>query len=78
MSPWFTNFHGHQAGTYVLTTKGSDADEDTERIFKSQEWLVYIGPHVYYIFYESPRDRFDSNDGTEIRNHFINSIRFIE
>ena len=76
MSPWFTNFHGHKAGTYTLTTKGSDYDK--EKIFKMQAWLINIGPHGYYILYDTERTVFDSPEGIESRNHFINSIKFLE
>jgi hypothetical protein len=78
MSPWFTNIHGHKAGTYILTTKGSEADDDKEKILKTQEWLIHIGPHGYHLVYNAPADEFDSKQGIDSRAHFINSIKFLK
>lgn len=76
-SPTFNStIDGQRAGTYVYTTQ--DKSESYSTKMASQAWTVFVGDHGYYLGFGAPTDIFDSPEATEIRDHFIESIKFLD
>jgi hypothetical protein len=73
--PSFTNIDGQKAGTFLYTQK--DKYEDNAEPWGIQYWFVYVGDQGYLITFNSPTRMFDNPENTEIRDHFIKSIKFL-
>ena len=64
-----------QVGTYLLTSK--DKYEESAHKWADQTWIVSMPGHGYIIKFASIVDVFDNPTTTEIRDHFIKSIKFL-
>jgi hypothetical protein len=73
--PSFMTIDNQQAGTYLLTNK--DKYDESASKWADQTWIVTMPHHGYVITLASVVDVFDSPITTEIRNHFIKSIKFL-
>jgi hypothetical protein len=72
--PSYISIEGQKAGTFlVLMTDKSDSRLKVAH----QQWNVFVGDHAYQISNIAPTSDFDSPENAEIRNHFINSIKFL-
>lgn len=68
---------GQPAGTSLHTMK--EGYPENSLLWAIQSWIVFIGDdRGYIISFMSPADTFDSSDVTEVRNHMINSIKFLD
>jgi len=72
--PSFVNIDGQKAGTFILAQKNK-YDENAINM-GVQIWLVYSGNKSWFIAFTAPTNIFDSSKDTEIRDHFIKSIKF--
>lgn len=54
-----------------------DKYEDYAIKWARQYWLLFINDQGYLIAYSSSADTFDKPENIEIRDKFINSIKFI-
>ena len=72
--PHLITIDNKSAGTVVLAAE--EKYEDTPIKIANQLWVVIIGSKAYLITYLDNPNEFDSPENTEIRNHFINSIKF--
>jgi len=73
--PSFLEIDGQRAGTFLITFK--QKYETDPIVGASQWWITYLGNHGYTFNFISSPDTFDSADYTEIRDHFIKSIKFL-
>lgn len=73
--PSFINIDNQNAGTLLFTQK--DKYDDNSAPWAVQAWLVYVEDHGYLISFASQSHMFNSPQNTEIREHFINSIKFL-
>lgn len=73
--PSFMTIDNQQAGTYLLTSK--DKYEESAYKWADQIWIVSMPSHGYIIRLTSIVDVFDNPTTTEIRDHFIKSIKFL-
>jgi len=74
-SPTFFNIDGQRSGTCLYTYK--DKYETNSVAGAVQNWITFVGGRGYVLdFFATPED-FDSPENTEIRDHFINSIKFL-
>ncbi len=73
--PSFITIGGKDAGTFLFTDK--DKYEEYALKWATQRWIVFNGVHGYLISYTSSAETFDNPANKEIRDKFINSIRFI-
>jgi hypothetical protein len=73
--PHFITIDNHKAGTFV-TLATEKYDEFPTKI-ASQVWIVFDGSQGYLISFMDTPKTFDSPENTEIRNHFIQSIKFL-
>jgi len=71
--PSLLNIDDEKAGTFVYSVKS----EDNSTPFGSQYWLVFVKNHAYLILFGTSTDLFDSAEIAEIRENFINSIKFM-
>jgi hypothetical protein len=72
--PSYVYIGNHLAGTFLYTHNYQNPS------FKAafQTWILKpAGDLLYSIKFLSPSDEFDSTDITEIRDHFIKSIKFL-
>jgi hypothetical protein len=75
-SPSFdTIIDGQKAGTFVYTMEDKS---ETSSMVASQTWTIIVGDHGYFITFGGLTDTFDSPEAIEIRDHFINSIKFLD
>lgn len=72
----FTNISGYKAGTFLYTTKDKYKEDPT--LFAQQVWVTFVGNKGYLIMFLSPATYFDNQDTAEVRNHFIQSIGFLD
>ena len=72
-TPSYLTIDGKKTGTFLLALKLKDSGVEAGQQF----WLVLVGDRVYQIFNMELTRNFDSPENTEIRNHFINSIKFL-
>jgi|SRR5687768_6740576 len=73
--PTYLSIDGHLAGTHSHIE-----DEIIEGFWAKdtiQGWNVLVGDRYYFMNFVSDTDDFDSQDFFEIRNKFINSIKFL-
>jgi hypothetical protein len=73
--PTFLTIDGQQAGTYLYTTK--DKYEENAVRLAIQNWVVGAGDRAYLIWFTNMPANFDKPEVTEIRDHFIKSIKFL-
>lgn len=73
--PSFTTIGNKDAGTFLYTDK--DKYEDYAIKWARQFWIVLTNDHGYLISSSSSADTFDKPENIEIRDKFINSIKFI-
>ncbi len=73
--PSFMTIDNQQVGTYLLTSK--DKYEESANKWADQTWIVSMPSHSYIIKLTSIVDVFDNPTTTEIRDHFIKSIKFL-
>ena len=66
--PSYITIDSLKAGTYLVSLTYNAA---------LQQWFVLVGNYMYQIMDFEPINDFDSPENTEIRNHFINSIKFL-
>lgn len=73
--PSYLSIDGHLAGT------DSHIQEEMIHGFwaknTEQGWNVLVGDRYYFMYFVSDTDHFDSQDFIEIRDKFINSIKFL-
>ena len=73
--PSYLSIDGHLAGT------DSHIQEEMKHGFwaknTEQVWNVLVGERYYFMYFVSDTDDFDSQDFMEIRDKFINSIKFL-
>jgi hypothetical protein len=75
--PSFTTIDNQTAGTFVFMTKEKYGTFLNYPKLAYQDWIVKTPNTLYEISYTSPTELFDNPEITEIRNHFINSIKFL-
>lgn len=73
--PSFTTIGSEDTGTFLYTDK--EKYEDYAIKWARQYWLLFINDQGYLITYSSSADTFDKPENKEIRDKFINSIKFI-
>jgi hypothetical protein len=73
--PTFLTIDGQQAGTFLYTSK--DKYEENAVRVATQIWVVGVGDRAYLIWFTNTPSNFDKPEVTEIRDHFINSIKFL-
>jgi hypothetical protein len=64
------NIGGHSGQTFLISFLGNGIKG------AHQNWHVFVGDHLYQIINLALASDFDSPENTEIRNHFIDSIKF--
>jgi hypothetical protein len=72
--PSLNTINGMDVGTFLYTHV--DKYEDYAIKWAVQYWLVFNDDHGYLISYSSSADTFDKPENIEIRDKFINSIKF--
>ena len=72
--PSYLTIDGQKAGTFLVLMKDKS---DSRLKVANQQWIVSAGDRSYQITNMLPATDFDSPENTEIRNHFINSIKFL-
>jgi hypothetical protein len=71
-----TTIGGQEAATLIYSLPGKGYDKELEPIH--QIWMIYVGKIEYYlILFTAPRYSFGNTENTEIRNQFIQSIKFL-
>ena len=71
----FLNIDGQRSGTFLVTFKQK---YDTDPITGAQQfWITMVGNNGYMITFVSSPETFDSAENSEIRDHFIKSIKFL-
>lgn len=73
--PSFMTIDGQRAGTYLYTTK--DKYEEFASKVAAQNWIVLTGNRGYLLSFGAVSSVFDDPQNTEIRDHFIKSIKFL-
>ena len=73
--PSYLTIDGRQAGTFAYMGKPF---ENPLASFTTKQWIVLVGDRYYTWGSGSNSDVFGSPDYTEIRDRFINSIKFLE
>jgi hypothetical protein len=71
--PTFTKIDHQETGTYTYTMKSKYNDNAIK--FVEQYWLVHLPDRDYFIWFTSTKDNFDSPETTQVRDHFIKSIK---
>jgi len=73
--PSYLTIDGHEAGTflYLMRNKMNGFLE----LYTAQIWNLWVGDHFYRIGFLSKADFFSSANYIEIRDKFINSIKFL-
>ena len=66
----YINIGGHSGQTFLISVLGNGIK------VAHQNWQVFVGDHSYQIINLEQASDFDSPENTEIRNHFIDSIKF--
>lgn len=66
--PSFMTIDGQRAGTYLYTTQ--DKYEEFASKVAAQYWIILVG-------FDAISNVFDDPQNTEIRDHFIKSIKFL-
>jgi len=74
-SPSFIKIGNESAGTFLYTIQ--DKYETTPTNIAHQIWIVFVGNHGYTISFLGSPSTFDSPENTEIRDHFLKSIKFL-
>jgi hypothetical protein len=74
-SPSLVKIDGKTAGTFVSTLKERFSTNPIAET--GQYWLTKVGNNGYFMVFKSTKEKFDSPENTEIRNHFIKSIKFL-
>lgn len=74
--PSFIVIDNLDTGTFLFTSK--DKYEDYAIKWARQYWITFNNDKGYLIAYTSSADTFDNPENIEIRDKFINSIRFID
>ena len=73
--PSFITIGDKDAGTFLFTDQ--DKYEEYALKWATQRWIVFNEDHGYLISYTSSAETFDNPTNKEIRDKFINSIKFI-
>ncbi|HJT85031.1 MAG TPA: hypothetical protein VJ697_11155 [Nitrososphaeraceae archaeon] len=73
--PSSLSIDGHKALTFAITIENKY--EKSVPMIGLQDWTVFVENHGYVLGFKGFSDKFDSSENTDIRNHFITSIRFI-
>lgn len=74
-SPTFLNIDGQRSGTFLYTFK--DKYETNPITGAVQNWITFVGDRGYLFDFIGNPETFDSPENTEIRDHFIKSIKFL-
>jgi hypothetical protein len=72
-TPSYLTIDKKKAGTFLLALNLKQSGLEAAQQF----WLVSLGDRIYQIINMELTSNFDSPENTEIRNHFINSIKFL-
>ena len=72
-TPSYLTIDEQKAGTFLLALNLKEADVEAAQQF----WLVSLGDRIYQIINMELTRNFDNPENIEIRNHFINSIKFL-
>lgn len=76
LNPSFTTINGHLTGTFLLSfAEGQYETDPLKGVW--QYWTTFNGGHGYTIVFVSTPDSFLTPDYTEVRDQFINSIKFL-
>jgi hypothetical protein len=71
-----TTIGGQKSASLIYSINDNHRDRELEPVH--QIWLTYVGEVDYYlILFTAPRYSFTNLENTEIRNQFINSIKFL-
>ena len=73
--PSTISIDGKETGTFLFTSQ--DKYDDFAIKYAKQFWLSYANDKLYQFTYISPTTTFDNLENVEIRDHFINSIKFL-
>jgi len=73
-SPHFITIDNHKAGTLVTVTEDIFGELPS---LAAQNWIVFVGGYGYLISFADSPSTFDSLENIEIRDHLINSIKFL-
>lgn len=74
-NPSFINIDNQRSGTFLITMK--DKYETNSITNVVQYWFTIVGNTGYLIYFISTPEKFDNPENTEIRDHFIKSIKFL-
>jgi len=75
--PSFTNIGGHVTGTFLYSFAGGKTEIDPIAGVR-QFWITYVGNHGYSYGFISTPESFLTPEYTEVREQFINSIKFLD
>jgi hypothetical protein len=73
--PTYLTIDGHKAGTFLVTFKEKFSGYGVKGAI--QQWIIFVGNIGYLIMFSSSANIFDSPENIDIRDHFINSIKYI-
>lgn len=63
---------GHRAQTFLISIENDEGIKGAH-----QNWQVFVGDHSYQIINLALASDFDSFENTQIRNHVMDSIKFL-
>ena len=73
-APHFITIDNHKAGTLVTIMEDIYGELPS---LASQNWIVFVGDYGYLVSYVESPNTFDNPENIMIREHFINSIKFL-
>jgi hypothetical protein len=75
--PSFTTIDGQMTGTFISYSRHRFGYAELEAV--EQFWLTYVGSVDYYLMsFIAPFQSFSNSDTAMIRNHLVNSIKFLD
>ena len=74
--PSFITIDNQKTGTYLITLEEKYEKYPTK--LASQHWLTFVGERGYLIGNTALTSNFDTPENTEIRDHIIKSIKFLD
>jgi hypothetical protein len=73
--PSMMSIDGRETGTFLFTEQ--DKYDDYAVKFAKQMWISDVSDEIYVFTFIAPTNSFDSPENIDIRDHFINSIKFL-
>jgi hypothetical protein len=74
-APSITMIDGQKAGAFLFTVQDKYGEKPVA--FTMQAWISFIGNNSYLFLFVSIVDSYHNAETTEIRDNFIQSIRFL-